>query len=172
MHSTYSLPSMLRPSNFHTAWKVCSMTFKIYLVQTKYTYFFRRVSFAWHTTMKGDYSILLLLSCAVTFQSQSVLTTNKSFSFCNPPGDLPACAYDTPDRRVTPNPGFNPGICSEVLCAWECRKDLQCLEFNVHINRTCDLYYNQPMNYQSTTDCRHFQVSEARILRINLFHNL
>ena len=121
---------------------------------------------------EGRLLILLLLTCAATVQSQSVPTSNKSFSLCNSPEALPACAFDTPDRRVTPNPVFNPGICPEVLCAWECRRDLQCLEFNVHINRTCDLYYNQPMNYQSTTDCRHFQVSGARILRITSFPNL
>ena len=119
--------------------------------------YFRRVSFKWHMTMDGKYVILLLLSAFL--RSQAVITANKSFSLCNTTEGIPACALDTPDKRITLRPEFNPAICPEVLCAWECREDLQCLEFNVHINnRTCDLHYNQPMNYQSTTDCRHFQV--------------
>ena len=103
--------------------------------------------------------IALVLISHGTHGQSAVNMSSKSFVVCNSTEGRPACASDTPDKSISLNPEFNSAVCPEVLCAWKCRMDPQCLEFNVHSKSlTCDLYYHQPMNYLSTTDCNHFQV--------------
>ena len=97
----------------------------------------------------------------VPVQSQTVSPGGaKSFTSCTVADGQPVCASDAPNTTITLNrQNLNTALCPDVLCAWQCRTDPQCLEFNVHSRTwTCDLYYNQPMEYQHTTDCRHFQV--------------
>ena len=100
------------------------------------------------------------LACASDTPSRnSPMKASSDFSICNLINGQPACASDIPDRMVSLNKHPRPAVCPVVLCAWECRKDPSCLEFNIHYsNWTCDLYYNPPTRYQLSADCTHFQV--------------
>ena len=60
--------------------------------------------------------------------------------------------------RVSLNPEDFGSACPAVCCAWKCLNDPQCLEFNIHSNKTCDLYHIQPTNFQPSNDCQHFTV--------------
>ena len=101
--------------------------------------------------------LAVLLSYIDFVLNQDVNRVNKSFTVCNSIDGSSACAMDVPDKTISMH--LNALICPVVMCAWECQLDPRCLEFNVHSdNWICELYYNQPMYFQPTEECTHFQV--------------
>ena len=106
--------------------------------------------------MKSVWLPLLLVSLA---SDRSINRCDGSFSICTATDGRPMCALDTPNTTIQLSYRKYGGICPSVLCAWECKRDPRCLEFNSHSrNWTCDLYYTLPTIYQIATDCNHFQV--------------
>ena len=70
------------------------------------------------------------------------------------------CATDTPDATVQLNSGSTECSVNSALCAFNCQKDLNCVEFNYRsTTQTCDMFYSLPSNYQKQSGCTHFQVT-------------
>ena len=110
--------------------------------------------------------LVVLLSLTET-RGQTFEERHRSFSVFNMTDGHPGCALDVPDKILLLDQRFSGAVCPAVVCAWECKMDLRCLEFNFHSNNmTCDLFYRQPVNYQNAAGCAHFKV---RVIEI-IFH--
>ena len=107
--------------------------------------------------------LILLLSLNDT-RGQMNEEHHTSFSACNMTDGHPGCALDVPNQTLPLDQWLTGAACPAVGCAWECQKDPRCLEFNFHSNNmTCDLYYSQPVNYQTADGCTHFEVRGSEI---------
>ena len=110
--------------------------------------------------------LLILITLDLIFispsdQMQLGVRSNLRFSSCNTSDRQVACALDAPDKIVKLDPNRFGSVCvpTSAQCAWECRLDPRCLEFNSRSNnQTCELFYGTPITYASVKDCSHFQV--------------
>ena len=76
--------------------------------------------------------------------------------------DESGCAIDEANRTVSLIPdvsSYPDCIPWDVVCGWKCKKDSNCVEFNIRIDlQLCELYYSRPACFQKVDQCLHYKV--------------
>ena len=77
--------------------------------------------------------------------------------------DESGCGIDAANRTVSSIPDFSSYpecIPRDVVCGWTCKKDPNCVEFNIRNDlQLCELYYSRPARFQKVDQCLHYKVN-------------
>ena len=108
-------------------------------------------------------NLIILFSFNIALYKCQTGSQQKYFAKCTTSNGVVTCATDQPSKVVPLNLNYiQPGgLGEDVLCAFKCRNDPMCMEFNFRTNNhTCELYYTIPASYKPQDSCIHFQVTK------------
>ena len=106
----------------------------------------------------GGHTITLIITwIVIDCTKEPVVASDKSFE------QFMFCAVMAADRTVsldqTSSCTLNGGIPDDVLCAWMCNREPQCMHFNYRKdNQTCDMFYTDQTCFVMDANCVFFQV--------------
>ena len=128
--------------------------------------------------MSPDFLVLFLLLQIIAAEVvRGQIQPRRKFrkaTLCN---GTDICAVDLPSAVLTflPDQPVVDRVCvsPNVLCAWRCSKDKQCVGYNYKtFSRQCEMYHDTPNNFHSQNGCSYFQVFFDGIIWPSITSNL